>query len=96
MKDRPHDEAMAEAYRKRPAEAVGGSAAPEAAPEWTPPAGIFARNAIPSLAQMEAAHIEAVLAHMDGNKSRAARALGISREGLRVKLQKNDQHEDSA
>lgn len=71
-------------------------AAPEAAPEWTPPAGIFARNAIPSLAQMEAAHIEAVLAHMDGNKSRAARALGISREGLRVKLQKNDQHEDSA
>ncbi len=45
---------------------------------------------IPTLAEVEAAHIEAVLQQLGGNKSRAARALGISREGLRVKLGAKD------
>lgn len=53
-----------------------------------PTIGIDGDN-IPSLAEVEAAHIAAVLQHLGGNKSRAARVLGISREGLRVKLGKS-------
>ncbi len=41
---------------------------------------------VPTLAEMEFRHIANVLKHMGGNKSQTARALGISREGLRVKL----------
>lgn len=43
---------------------------------------------IASLADMEAAHIRAVLRRLGGNKSKTARVLGISREGLRVKLER--------
>ncbi len=43
---------------------------------------------IPSLQAMENAYIQKVMAHLGHNKSRTAKALGISREGLRVKLQK--------
>jgi DNA-binding NtrC family response regulator len=39
-----------------------------------------------SLAQVEAEHIRAVLAHVEGNKTRAAEILGIDRKTLRQKL----------
>ena len=41
-----------------------------------------------SLAEMEKKLIITVLEHTDGNRTRAAEVLGISREGLRVKLQR--------
>jgi transcriptional regulator with PAS, ATPase and Fis domain len=41
-----------------------------------------------SLAEMERNLIVSVLDHTDGNRTRAAEVLGISREGLRAKLQK--------
>ncbi len=43
---------------------------------------------LPTLAQMEAEHIAEVLRLTDGNKSRAARVLGISRQGLIEKLRR--------
>ncbi len=43
---------------------------------------------IPTLSHMETQYIKNVLQHLQGNKSRAAKALGISREGLRVKLER--------
>lgn len=68
--------------------------------ETSPPAvpGLYAaatthetnNDALPTLAEMEFRHIAAVLDRMGGNKSRAAKALGISREGLRVKLKEMD------
>jgi DNA-binding NtrC family response regulator len=44
--------------------------------------------ALPTLAQMEADHIDEVLRQTGGNKSRAARILGISRQGLIEKLRR--------
>ncbi len=44
--------------------------------------------AVPTLAEMEADHISEVLRLTDGNKSRAARILGISRQGLIEKLRR--------
>jgi two-component system response regulator AtoC len=44
--------------------------------------------AVPTLAEMEAEHINEVLRLTDGNKSRAARILGISRQGLIEKLRR--------
>jgi two-component system response regulator AtoC len=44
--------------------------------------------ALPTLAQMEADHIGEVLRLTAGNKSRAARILGISRQGLIEKLRR--------
>ena len=44
--------------------------------------------ASPTLAQLEADHIAEVLRLTDGNKSRAARILGISRQGLIEKLRR--------
>jgi DNA-binding protein Fis len=41
-----------------------------------------------SLEEMEKRLIVPVLEHTRGNRTRAARALGISREGLRTKLQR--------
>jgi transcriptional regulator with PAS, ATPase and Fis domain len=43
---------------------------------------------LPTLAQMEADHISEVLRLTAGNKSRAARVLGISRQGLIEKLRR--------
>ena len=65
-----------------PAEFSGRSAAAPAAPA--------AKDAIalPTLAQMEAEHIGEVLRLTAGNKSRAARILGISRQGLIEKLRR--------
>src|SRR5205823_12019740 len=64
-----------------PAE-FSGRRAPDAAP--------VAKDAIalPTLAQMEAEHIGEVLRLTAGNKSRAARILGISRQGLIEKLRR--------
>ena len=44
--------------------------------------------ALPTLAQIEAEHIDEVLRLTAGNKSRAARVLGISRQGLIEKLRR--------
>jgi len=44
--------------------------------------------ASPTLAQIEADHIAEVLRLTGGNKSRAARILGISRQGLIEKLRR--------
>jgi len=44
--------------------------------------------AVPTLAEMEADHINEVLRLTEGNKSRAARILGISRQGLIEKLRR--------
>ena len=63
-----------------PAEFFGGRAA--SAP--TPGEAL----ALPTLAQMEADHISEVLRLTAGNKSRAARILGISRQGLIEKLRR--------
>lgn len=41
---------------------------------------------LPSLAQVEAAHIERVLEACDGNRTRAALVLGIDRRSLYRKL----------
>ena len=43
---------------------------------------------LPTLAQIEADHINEVLRMTSGNKSRAARILGISRQGLIEKLRR--------
>ena len=43
---------------------------------------------LPTLAQIEADHISEVLQLTAGNKSRAARILGISRQGLIEKLRR--------
>lgn len=63
--------------------------APAVSPEQTPSAAQgAAEQPILTLAAVEAAHIEDVLRKMGGNKSKTAKVLGISREGLRVKLEK--------
>jgi DNA-binding NtrC family response regulator len=43
-----------------------------------------------TLAEVEAEHIRAVLASVDGNKTRAAEILGIDRKTLREKLKKGE------
>jgi DNA-binding NtrC family response regulator len=43
---------------------------------------------LPTLAQIEAEHISEVLKRTSGNKSRAARILGISRQGLIEKIRR--------
>ena len=63
-----------------PAEFFGGRAASPASPGEA--------LALPTLAQMEADHIGEVLRLTAGNKSRAARILGISRQGLIEKLRR--------
>jgi DNA-binding protein Fis len=40
------------------------------------------------LAEMEKRLILSVLEHTGGNRTRAAEVLGISREGLRIKMQR--------
>lgn len=52
------------------------------------PADQAREQSIPTLADVEATHIRTVLDRMGGNKSKTAKVLGISREGLRVKLER--------
>ncbi len=66
-----------------PPEFLGRVAAPA---EATP--AVRDTLALPTLAQMEADHIGEVLRLTAGNKSRAARILGISRQGLIEKLRR--------
>ncbi len=57
--------------------------------EWLsspPPPATDATPGLASLEKLEQAHIRNVLARMDGNKTRAAEILGISRQTLRSKL----------
>jgi two-component system response regulator AtoC len=68
-------------FEHLPAEFIGGRA-----PLGTP-AGADA-VALPTLAKIEADHIGEVLRLTAGNKSRAARILGISRQGLIEKLRR--------
>jgi DNA-binding NtrC family response regulator len=59
-----------------------------------PPAPTFAAAARPvTLAEVEAAHIRAVLAQCAGNKTRAAEILGITRLTLRNKLKDLGEHD---
>jgi DNA-binding NtrC family response regulator len=52
--------------------------------------------ALPTLAQLEAEHISEVMRLVAGNKSRAARVLGISRQGLIEKLRRLRIDEDAS
>ena len=72
-----HDLVVAEDLRLR-----GPSSPPRAEPT---------RSLGLTLAQVELAHIRAVLASVDGNKAEAARVLGIDRKTLRRKLEEGDQ-----
>ncbi len=57
-------------------------------PSGSSPADSGGSLAMPTLAQIEAEHIGEVLRITAGNKSRAARILGISRQGLIEKLRR--------
>ncbi len=57
-----------------------GPTAASAAPTFAEP--------VSTLAEVESVYIQAVLNQMGGNKSKTAKVLGISREGLRVKLER--------
>ncbi|HEX9156891.1 MAG TPA: sigma-54 dependent transcriptional regulator [Syntrophales bacterium] len=48
------------------------------------------QNPLCSLQEVEEQHILRVLAHCEGNKSRAARVLGLSRQGLLDRLKRTD------
>ncbi len=79
---------------KRSAVAAPAAAAPPAAtpPSGTPapqPSGTDAEGAWPTLADMERLHLERTLAATMGNKSQAAKLLGIDRSVLRRKLQRH-------
>jgi DNA-binding NtrC family response regulator len=47
----------------------------------------LAREGIATLEELERAHIQRVLARVDGNKTKAAEILGISRQTLRTKIE---------
>lgn len=51
----------------------------EAAPDETPPRP---EDYLPTLARIVELHVECVLKAVDGNKSRAARILGINRRSI--------------
>ena len=74
------------ARRRAPAARDARAAAP--APRRRAPARDARRARLPTLAQIEAEHISEVLRLTSGNKSRAARILGISRQGLIEKLRR--------
>ncbi|MEK7330505.1 MAG: helix-turn-helix domain-containing protein, partial [Candidatus Eisenbacteria bacterium] len=89
-----------------PAELTGGASAPAAAgPAGTRAAGItagaptgdpFPRGVVRPLIEVEQMAIAHALAVCDGNKTRAAQLLGISRQTLRTKLKElrmDDEHE---
>ena len=52
-------------------------------PEWSPPESRF-----PTLLEVEQEYVQRVLAHVAGNKSRAAQVLGIDRVSLWRKLKR--------
>jgi transcriptional regulator of acetoin/glycerol metabolism len=54
-------------------------------PVWLPPEGRF-----PTLLELEQEYVQRVLAHVAGNKSRAAQVLGIDRVSLWRKLKKQE------
>jgi DNA-binding NtrC family response regulator len=54
----------------------------------TPAQGASAHGVMSTLAEVEAEHLRAVLDHTGGNKTAAARILGISRVGLLAKLKR--------
>ncbi len=64
--------------------------AKDLSPRLTAPAAGAKPDQVPpmSLAEMEKRLIASVLAHTAGNRTRAAEILGISREGLRTKMQR--------
>jgi two-component system response regulator AtoC len=71
-----------------PAEIGGRRALPAAVAVGASASGGSDALALPTLAQIEAEHIGEVLRLTAGNKSRAARILGISRQGLIEKLRR--------
>ena len=58
-------------------------------PSFEVPSRAADASSLPTLAQIEAEHIGEVLRLTAGNKSRAARILGISRQGLIEKLRRS-------
>jgi DNA-binding NtrC family response regulator len=56
--------------------------------------GVRERGLRRPLAEVEAEHIRAVLDLVDGNRSAAAKILGIDRKTLREKMRRSDGHED--
>jgi DNA-binding NtrC family response regulator len=67
-----------------PAEYSSGSPSP--APMVTSMAVASPERPHETLEELERAHIRSVLAHVDGNKTKAAEILGISRQTLRTKI----------
>ncbi len=64
------------------------SSAEAAPPSLVEQNHLMAEQDIQTLQQIESQYILKVLERLQGNKSRAAKVLGISREGLRVKLER--------
>lgn len=56
------------------------------------PNAVVNGNTLESLADVERAHIDRVLKAVGGNRTEAAKILGISRQTLRVKLALNSPH----
>ncbi len=78
------EEGEAIALEHLSSEILGRGAASSGAPRNAVPDSI----SLPTLAQIEADHISEVMRLVAGNKSRAARVLGISRQGLIEKLRR--------
>ena len=56
--------------------------------------GVRERGLRRPLAEVEAEHIRAVLKLVEGNRTAAAKILGIDRKTLREKMRRSDGHED--
>ncbi|MCC7143055.1 MAG: sigma-54-dependent Fis family transcriptional regulator [Candidatus Eisenbacteria bacterium] len=65
-------------------------AAPSAVLPTAAPGAVDDPESLPTLRDIEDAHITRVLAACEGNKSRAARVLGLSRQGLLDRLKRLD------
>lgn len=59
---------------------------------WDTPVGSVKGNPLQSLAEVERAYIDRILKEVGGNKTEAAKVLGISRQTLRTKLTHDSQH----
>lgn len=86
LNSRPRAEGILQSTVISKGEAINDT--PECAQECVSPEMDFGAPALMALADIEAIHIKKILNMTAGNKSRAALLLGISREGLRAKLQK--------